>query len=252
MVDGASFSFHGSGGPFKALSRFFATPKIVLWRRWRLAVPLATVPAALVVWLGVLAAPRLHPFNSGWRTYAVAAVLVAGLLFTWYLLGRWRSVKRWAHGPFPPPATVGPAAERGWYLQEPIRHRRLALLLYATPMALVHFWVQAAQDDGGRTLDGGVAFAAFIFWAGIIRGLSTPGEPAIAVTASGVSDGVELYRWEEIGRVWVEESLVGIVVNGRDRYLKLPLTDLKADDVSGVISYYLERPHERGGIALVR
>ncbi|HZM81887.1 MAG TPA: hypothetical protein VFC19_39710 [Candidatus Limnocylindrales bacterium] len=239
-----SFSFHGSGSELRRLRRFFTTPKKVLWRRWRLALPLAITPAVSTVWLGAHAAPHLHPFNTGWRAGAVFGVLVGQLLLTMYLMGRGKHMKLWRHGPFPPPAGV----DKGWFLLEPIRRRRVRLLLLAVPIALLQFWVQAA-NEGGRTLDGTAAITAWFVWAGIIRELLTPNEPAIAVTALGVYNGTELYRWEQIQRLWMEDDdLVGIAVNGKSRFLEMPHTRLKSEEVLGVINYYFEAPRERAGI----
>jgi len=246
MSEGVSFSYAGSGKVLKRLRRHFMAPPRVLWRRWRLPLPLAMALTALVTWLGVHEAPNLHPLNSGWRAWAVWGVLVAWLMLTGYLVSRRRRVKRWSHGPFPPPA----GAEKGWYLLESVRGRRIGLLLTVAPTALLEFWIQTAHD-GGRTVDGVAAIGAFFVFAGIIRGLSAPGEPAVAVTASGLFNGPEFYRWDEIGdlRMQGEEDLVVATVNGRKRLVELPLTDVLGADVYSLINHYLVRTDARARIA---
>jgi len=115
-------------------------------------------------------------------------------------------------------------------------------------VALAQAWVQA-DHDGGRTLDGSAAIVAFFFWAGIIRGLITREVPAVAVTAPGVFNGSEFYRWEEIGDVRMEdEDLIYLTVNGHRRFLELPETTVKGADIFSLVNYYLVRSGERARI----
>ena len=57
MVDGGSFSYAGSGRSLAGMRRHFMVPGKVLWRRWRFAQPLATIPTTLFTLIGVYSAP---------------------------------------------------------------------------------------------------------------------------------------------------------------------------------------------------
>jgi hypothetical protein len=242
-----SISVHGSLTDIRALVRLFQTPPKVLLRRWWLPLPLAILPTVLVVKLGILAAPHVRPFDKGWRSIAIAAVLVALIIVALAVGWQFRHEVRWSHGLYPPRG----GTEAGWYLAEAARGRRIMVAVIALPAVAFQAWLQV--DDAGSLLDVGGAIATWIAWAGFIRVLiaAAAPEPAVAVTATGVYNGPELWRWEQIGRLWVEqEDLVGAVVNGRRRFLDIPHSSVDAVGVFGVINYYFKRPHERTGIAV--